>query len=177
MPTPTSTSAQIQMSSKSTDLYDVVIPEGWEFSRYGYPSNPAFTAELIGDPAPSARVFLESFRGLQVGGSRASEISPEEVLEFYLSKYFDKGSMDLVVLPEREIGGERAVGLRVWSQKEGHSWVHEEWFVVRHDGVWRFGLSSGTSRDVIGQDAYAILDSFRWTGPQLPELPVEESEN
>lgn len=174
-PSPTSTSSQIQMSSKSTDLYEVAVPEGWEFVRYGYPVNPAFNATLVGDPAPPAMVFLECFRGFQVGGGRASEISPEEVLDFYLERNFGKGRSDLVVLPEREIGGERAVGFRGWARngKTG-PWVWEEWFVVRHDGVWRFGLNSGTSRDVIGQDAYVLLDSFRWTGPPLPSAGQSE---
>ncbi|MDO5068442.1 MAG: hypothetical protein Q4D96_14280 [Propionibacteriaceae bacterium] len=171
------------MPSERADLFEVVIPESWESSKDEHSDSPDFTAWRIGDVFPRARFRLNHFPGgksvrRSAGGDRiVYATSLEEQLDYALEGYAYLGdSAKVVVLPEREIGGERAVGFRIRFIRGKYLWLREEWYVVRHDGIWDFTLESGASRDVIGQDAYAILDSFRWVGPPPPSPSAEESE-
>ncbi|RRD05365.1 hypothetical protein EII34_06420 [Arachnia propionica] len=170
------------MPSEHADQYEVVIPENWKSDKDEYPDSPDFIAQRVSDVSSEAKFHLVHSPGgksglrSEGGDEIPRETSLEEELDRDMKSYADLGdSVKLVVLPEREIGGERAVGLRVRFIHGNSSWLREEWHVVRHDGVWGFRLTSGASRDVIGQDAYAILDSFRWIGPS-PSPSAEESE-
>ncbi|MDO5083540.1 hypothetical protein EII34_06405 [Arachnia propionica] len=165
------------------------MPEGWELVRSSRAGVANFTARKLGGQIPSASVdlehwgedwALERYGGDQGGVSR---LSRESVLEHYLSIYSDPRFTDLTVLPEREIGGEQAVGLSVRAPAPrspvgkilGEELQWEQWYVVRHDGVWRFVISSGLGQDRADEEAAEILDSFRWTGPAGSQPSASES--
>ncbi|RRD05366.1 hypothetical protein EII34_06425 [Arachnia propionica] len=148
-----------------------------------------FTARKLGGQIPPASVDLEHWGenwaqesyGDEQGG--LSNLTKETVLQHYLSIYSEPKFTDLTILAEREIGGESAVGLSLRPPKvltepaPGH-WTElqwEQWYVVRHDGVWRFVISSGLGQDRADEEAAEILDSFRWTGPAGSQPSASES--
>lgn len=175
--------------SEQADSYEVEVPEGWELVRSTRPGVANFTARKLGGQIPPASVDLEHWGenwaqesyGDEQGG--VSKLSRENVLKHYQSIYSDPKFTEVTVLPEREIGGEQAVGLKVrppaarspedLTQLEELQW--EQWYVVRHDGVWRFVISSGLEQDQADEEAAVILDSFRWTGAAGSDPSASES--
>ncbi|MDO5068443.1 MAG: hypothetical protein Q4D96_14285 [Propionibacteriaceae bacterium] len=175
--------------SEQADLYEVEVPEGWELVRSTRPGVANFTARKLDGQFPPTSVDLEHWGedwaqesyGDEQGG--VSQLSLENVLKHYQSIYSTTEFTEVTVLPEREIGGEQAVGLKLRPPAAGASadleqfeelrW--EQWYVVRHDGVWRFVISSGLEQDQADEEAQAILSSFRWVGPAEPTPSASES--
>ena len=186
---PTSSSLPIPILSKQADSYEVEVPEGWEIVRSSRPGVANFSARKLGGQIPATSVDLEHWGEdwalERYGGEQSGifKLSREDVLEHYLSFYSDPRFTDLTLLPEREIGGERAVGLSVRTPAPrspvgkilGEELQWEQWYVVRHDGVWRFVISSGQFEDEDDVAARSILDSFRWVGSGEPEPTASES--
>lgn len=163
-PLPTSSSSPILMSSYYPDLYEFDVPDGWRLDWKRDPMVPNFHTMRPYGTEYRGGIYLNHQSGWSKTGEHSSTTPEDEALK-RLSGLVRKKIAEAVMLPEREIGGERAVGFAVLDVTGELPVLLEQWFVVRHDGVWVFGLDSGGGRDVVGQDLYGILDSFRWTGP------------
>ncbi|RRD47070.1 hypothetical protein [Arachnia propionica] len=166
------------MPTEYADHYDLVVPEGWEVARWDQYEKAFFFGRRVEDVDPPAAVSIENWGGEWADEFtdrplRVNALSWEEVFETQRREFSSSEFFGFEVLPERTIGGERAVGMTVHQvgEKSGKESVWEQWHVLRHDGVWLFDLFSGGGRDRVGDDAYGILDSFRWTGPAPSPLP------
>ena len=82
---------------------------------------------------------------------------------------------DVVGLPDRVIGGERAVGYSNVYTEADTSKVYETWFVGRHDGLWRFTLNSAPGESAVPSEARAALDTVSWGPPESAIPTVRES--
>ena len=82
---------------------------------------------------------------------------------------------DIEVLPDRMIGGDRAVGYSYLQEKDGVGQRYEDWFVGRHDGVWHFVLNSAPGETVVPSEARAALDTVAWGPPGSATPTVRES--
>lgn len=180
-PIPTSTSDPVLMPTKYPDRYEVEVPEGWEILRSERPGVAKFTAQRSGDELPPATVDMEHWEGEWAQGrfgssSGSAGLTREDVLKHYLALYAKVPNLtDLTILPERQIGGETAVGLTVRPVGGKRKLLWEQWYVVRHDGVWRFVISTGKKVNKDDDAAHAVLDSFRWVGPGGAEPTASES--
>ncbi|RRD48578.1 hypothetical protein EII35_12030 [Arachnia propionica] len=166
------------MPTENADHYDLVVPEGWEVVRWIQYEKAYFYGRRVEDVKPPVGVVIENWSGEWADEFtdrplRVNALSWEEVFETQVDYFSSSEFFGFEVLPERTIGGERAVGMRVREvmEKVGKEIVWEQWHVLRHDGVWLFDLSSGGDRDMVSDDAYGILDSFRWTGPAPSPIP------
>ncbi|RRD46453.1 hypothetical protein EII35_15555 [Arachnia propionica] len=164
------------MPTEFADHYDLVVPEGWEVIQWDQYEKAKFIGRRIESIDPPAAVILENWGGEWVSDFtdrplRVNALSWEEVFETQRREFSSSEFFGFEVLPERTIGGERSVGMRVREVMEGRGSVWEQWHVLRHDGVWLFDLLSGGGRDRIGDDVYELLDSFRWTGPAPSPIP------
>ncbi|MDO5068435.1 MAG: hypothetical protein Q4D96_14245 [Propionibacteriaceae bacterium] len=163
----------IEMPTKFADTFAVDPAEGWLVKMY-YKKEGAFcwvSNDMDRDPFPGPALKIQHTRGrlaevIYSGrGARSLKLSYGEVLRHRKEEHSKFGHKNLILLPDRVIGGERAVGVSYRYESEGQHGVEEQYHVIRHDGLWTFTLHSGINRDVIDPDTYRVLDTFRWTGP------------
>ena len=178
-----SPSVVITAVSETADSFHITPPEGWVVIPVkSYEAND-YIASANGDPgfsAASLRVQHWSLEALRVTLGRGEE----KPVIIDVNGYRDEGMAsarmverisDVAVLPDRMIGGDRAVGYSYLQEKDGVGQRYEDWFVGRHDGVWHFVLNSAPGESAVPSEATAALDTVAWGPPGSATPTVRES--
>ena len=170
-----SPSVVITAVSETADSFHITPPEGWVVIPVKSYEAMDYIASANGDSrfsAASLRVQHWWPEALRVALGRYSE--KPLVSDIASAKTVDNIS-DIEVLPDRMIGGDRAVGYSYLQEKDGVGQRYEDWFVGRHDGVWHFVLNSAPGETVVPSEARAALDTVAWGPPGSATPTVRES--
>lgn len=166
--TPTSPTL-IHMSTPQPDPWDITILDGWEVVHHDAQNLDVTRLPLSEEgTATDAGLFIRRRDGYAVyermnkGSTPDYPIEPQDVFHHEHQRLLSRETVDITVLPERLIGGEKAFGLSHLGVTRGRHWFQEIWYVVRHDGVWRFTLQPAHWEETISPEIYQMLDSFRW---------------
>ncbi|MDO5083547.1 MAG: hypothetical protein Q4D89_09110 [Arachnia propionica] len=177
----------IEMPTEFADTFSVDLVEGWVSEMHPDKAG-AFcwvwdAVDTVPDPGPALKIeHIHNSTAEHINSARHSEVpmlSYDEVVRQRSAMYGSGGYRGFVLMPERIIGGEAAVGMGYRSVAVGRRVVRVEYYIIRHDGLWVFTLFSGINRDVIDPDTYRVLDTFHWTGPYVepsPEPSASEDE-
>jgi hypothetical protein len=178
-----SPSVVITAVSETADSFHITPPEGWVVIPVKSYEAMDYIASANGDSrfsAASLRVQHWWPEALRVALGRYSE--KPLVIDMYGYRDSDIASAktvdnisDIEVLPDRMIGGDRAVGYSYLQEKDGVGQRYEDWFVGRHDGVWHFVLNSAPGETVVPSEARAALDTVAWGPPGSATPTVRES--
>lgn len=174
-PTP---SAMLTVNTDTRDDFHITPPDGWtEFSGTYGESGYYYIASANGDTGYSStamRVRRESLYILKFIFKKNPE-DPQFVID--MNEYRDrsirmskttKEVSEVIPLPDRTVGGERAVGYSDIYTKNGIPQKYETWMVGRHDGIWTLSINSAPGETVIPPEASAALDTVYWTPPEAP---------
>ena len=178
-----SPSVVITAVSETADSFHITPPEGWVVIPVKSYEAMDYIASANGDSrfsAASLRIQHWWPEALRVALGRYSE--KPLVIDMYGYRDSDIASAktvdnisDIEVLPDRMIGGDRAVGYSYLQEKDGVGQRYEDWFVGRHDGVWHFVLNSAPGETVVPSEARAALDTVAWGPPGSATPTVRES--
>ena len=178
-----SPSVVITAVSETADSFHITPPEGWVVIPVKSYEAMDYIASANGDSrfsAASLRIQHWWPEALRVALGRYSE--KPLVIDMYGYRDSDIASAktvdnisDIEVLPDRMIGGDRAVGYSYLQEKDGVGQRYEDWFVGRHDGVWHFVLESAPGESVVPSEARAALDTVAWGPPGSATPTVRES--
>ena len=178
-----SPSVVITAVSETADSFHITPPEGWVVVPVKSYEAMDYIASANGDSrfsAASLRIQHWWPEALRVALGRYSE--KPLVIDMYGYRDSDIASAktvdnisDIEVLPDRMIGGDRAVGYSYLQEKDGVGQRYEDWFVGRHDGVWHFVLNSAPGETVVPSEARAALDTVAWGPPGSATPTVRES--
>ena len=178
-----SPSVVITAVSETADSFHITPPEGWVVIPVKSYEAMDYIASANGDSrfsAASLRIQHWWPEALRVALGRYSE--KPLVIDMYGYRDSDIASAktvdnisDIEVLPDRVIGGDPAVGYSCLQEKDGVSQRYEDWFVGRHDGLWRFVLNSAPGETVVPSEARAALDTVAWGPPGSATPTVRES--
>ena len=170
--------------SETADSFHITPPEGWVVIPVKSYEAMDYIASANGDSrfsAASLRIQHWWPEALRVALGRYSE--KPLVIDMYGYRDSDIASAktvdnisDIEVLPDRMIGGDRAVGYSYLQEKDGVGQRYEDWFVGRHDGVWHFVLNSAPGESVVPSEARAALDTVAW-GPPEPSASPSATES
>ena len=170
--------------SETADSFHITPPEGWVVIPVKSYEAMDYIASANGDSrfsAASLRIQHWWPEALRVALGRYSE--KPLVIDMYGYRDSDIASAktvdnisDIEVLPDRMIGGDRAVGYSYLQEKDGVGQRYEDWFVGRHDGVWHFVLNSAPGETVVPSEATAALDTVAW-GPPEPSASPSATES
>ena len=179
-----SPSVVVTAVSETADSFHITPPEGWVVIPMKSYEAHDYIASANGDPkfsAASLRVQHWSPEALRVVFERYSE--KPIVIDMYGYRDSDiasaktvDGISDIEVLPDRVIGGDPAVGYSCLQEKDGVGQRYEDWFVGRHDGLWRFVLNSAPGETVVPSEVRAALDTVAW-GPPEPSASPSATES
>ena len=179
-----SPSVVITAVSETADSFHITPPEGWVVIPVKSYEAMDYIASANGDSrfsAASLRIQHWWPEALRVALGRYSE--KPLVIDMYGYRDSDIASAktvdnisDIEVLPDRMIGGDRAVGYSYLQEKDGVGQRYEDWFVGRHDGVWHFVLNSAPGETVVPSEARAALDTVAW-GPPEPSASPSATES
>ena len=179
-----SPSVVITAVSETADSFHITPPEGWVVIPVKSYEAMDYIASANGDSrfsAASLRIQHWWPEALRVALGRYSE--KPLVIDMYGYRDSDIASAktvdnisDIEVLPDRVIGGDPAVGYSCLQEKDGVSQRYEDWFVGRHDGLWRFVLNSAPGETVVPSEATAALDTVAW-GPPEPSASPSATES
>lgn len=168
----------IEMPTEAADTFAFEPVEGWEVEMHYRTVSPFCWVAKEGIPGPGPALRVLQTKGLDAELhatkrlSRVPMMTYQEMLRFESLAYIGGRYKYLVLLPERTIGGEHAVGLRYRAEDKDSRIVEEQYYVLRHDGMWNFSVQSGIYHDVIDPDTYRVLDGFHWTGPYVEPSSV-----
>ena len=178
-----SPSVVITAVSETADSFHITPPEGWVVVPVKSYEAMDYIASANGDSrfsAASLRIQHWWPEALRVALGRYSE--KPLVIDMYGYRDSDiasaktvDGISDIEVLPDRVIGGDPAVGYSCLQEKDGVGQRYEDWFVGRHDGLWRFVLNSAPGETVVPSEATAALDTVAWGPPGSATPTVRES--
>ena len=178
-----SPSVVITAVSETADSFHITPPEGWVVIPVKSYEAMDYIASANGDSrfsAASLRIQHWWPEALRVALGRYSE--KPLVIDMYGYRDSDIASAktvdnisDIEVLPDRMIGGDRAVGYSYLQEKDGVGQRYEDWFVGRYDGVWHFVLNSAPGETVVPSEARAALDTVAWGPPGSATPTVRES--
>ena len=179
-----SPSVVVTAVSETADSFHITPPEGWVVIPMKSYEAHDYIASANGDSrfsAASLRVQHWSPEALRVVFERYSE--KPIVIDMYGYRDSDiasaktvDGISDIEVLPDRVIGGDPAVGYSCLQEKDGVGQRYEDWFVGRHDGLWRFVLNSAPGETVVPSEVRAALDTVAW-GPPEPSASPSAAES
>ena len=179
-PPATTSPTLIHMSTRQPDPWDITILDGWEVIHRNTQNltvtQPPTSAGVLNAHAgffikrrPGDSVYQRMNKGTKPG----YPIEPQDLLHHEHQRLLSREAVDITILPERLIGGERAFGFSHLGVTQGRHWFQENWFVVRHDGVWRFILQPAHWEETISPEIYQMLDTFHWTTPEPTPAATE----
>ncbi|MDO5083002.1 MAG: hypothetical protein Q4D89_06340 [Arachnia propionica] len=170
--TPTSPTL-VHMSTRQPDPWDITILDGWEVvHRNEFGLSVTHLLEGKSEAARAAGFFIKRRRGDSVyermnkGSTPGYPIEPQDLFHHEHQRLLFRETVDITVLPERLIGGEKAFGFSSVDITEARHALQETWFVVRHDGMWQFTLQPAHWEETIPPEIYQMLDSFHWITPE-----------
>ena len=179
-----SPSVVITAVSERADSFHITPPERWVVIPVDPDEANDYIASANGDPGFSAASLRVQHWSPDILKAVLGVSHEEKEVVINMNSYRDKHMAglgatkqvsDVVGLPDRVIGGERAVGYSNVYTEADTSKVYETWFVGRHDGLWRFTLNSAPGESAVPSEARAALDTVSWGPPESAIPTVRES--
>lgn len=171
--TTTTSPTLIHMSTRHPDPWDITILDGWAVTKRNAERLDVTILPISGEGTAKAPGFSidrrsgdSAYERMHKGTKPGYPIEPQDLFHHEVNRVLIREDVDITILPERLIGGEKALGYSHIDVPRASYWFQEIWFVVRHDGVWRFTLQPARWEETISPEIHQMIDSFHWETPE-----------